>query len=152
MELRSTAFRGPLRLVRQLIDWRPAPSGYEGADWLRVDVWPTNERLQHYYLRQGFTYVRTVVLPTTSGALFQRPAQHLPTPRLQDVESLTVRACDGPASGPRGGSLVLPPRPGWRDLPDGAGMPRLWRVNACAATARWSQLSGGGADAAEPLG
>ena len=59
MELRSTAFRGPLRLVRQLIDWRPAPSGYESADWLRVDVWPTNERLQHYSLRQGFTYVRT---------------------------------------------------------------------------------------------
>jgi single-stranded DNA-binding protein len=28
-----------------------------------------------------------------------------------------VRTClDGPASGPRGGSLVLPPRPGWRDL------------------------------------
>jgi hypothetical protein len=115
-------------------------------------VWPTNERLQHYYLRQGFTYARTVVLPTTSGALFQRPAQHVPTPRLQDVESLTVRAWDGPASGPRGGSLVLPPRPGWRDLPDGAGMPRLWRVNACAATTRWSQLSGGGADAAELFG
>jgi hypothetical protein len=25
----------------------------------------TNERLQHSYLRQGFTCVRTVVLPTT---------------------------------------------------------------------------------------
>ncbi len=42
-----------------------------------------NERLQHYYLNQGgFTYVRTVVLPhNPSGALFQRPAQRVPTPR-----------------------------------------------------------------------
>jgi hypothetical protein len=57
---------------------------------LGVDVWTTNERLQHYYLRQGFTYVRTVVLPhNPSGALFQRPAQRVPTPRLEEVESLT---------------------------------------------------------------
>ncbi len=49
-----------------------------------------NERLQHYYLKQGFTYVRTVVLPhNPSGALFQRPAERIPTPRLQEVESLT---------------------------------------------------------------
>jgi hypothetical protein len=48
-------------------------------------VWSTNERLQHYYLRQGFTYVRTVVLPhNPSGALFQRPAQHVPRPRLHE--------------------------------------------------------------------
>jgi hypothetical protein len=61
-----------------------------GADWLRVDVWTTNEHLQHYYLRQGFTYVRTVVLPhNPSGALFQRPAQRAPTPRLHEVESPT---------------------------------------------------------------
>jgi hypothetical protein len=40
-----------------------------------VDVWTTNERLQHYYLKQGFTYVRTVVLPhNPSGALFQQPS------------------------------------------------------------------------------
>jgi hypothetical protein len=53
-------------------------------------VWTTNERLQHYYLREGFTYVRTVVLPhNPSGALFQRPAKHVPTPHLQEVERLT---------------------------------------------------------------
>jgi hypothetical protein len=56
----------------------------------RTIVWTTNERLQHYYLKQGFTYVRTVVLPhNPSGALFQRPAERVPTPRLQEVESLT---------------------------------------------------------------
>jgi hypothetical protein len=55
-----------------------------------VDVWTTNEHLQHYYLKQGFTYVRTVVLPhNPSGALFQRPALRIPTPHLQEVESLT---------------------------------------------------------------
>jgi hypothetical protein len=55
-----------------------------------VDVWTTNERLQHYYLRQGFTHVRTVVLPhNPSGALFQRPARRVPTLRLEEGESLT---------------------------------------------------------------
>jgi hypothetical protein len=45
---------------------------------------------QHYYLKQGFTYVRTVVLPhNPSGALFQRPVQRIPTPRLEKAESLT---------------------------------------------------------------
>jgi hypothetical protein len=74
----------------ELLDWAGTKAADEGADWLRVDVWTTNERLQHYYLKQGFTYVRTVVLPhNPSGVLFQRPAQRVPTPRLQEVESLT---------------------------------------------------------------
>jgi hypothetical protein len=68
---------------------RPGRRG-KGADRLQVDVWTTNERLQHYYLRQGFSHVRTVVLPhNPSGALFQRPAQRVPTPRLEEAESLT---------------------------------------------------------------
>jgi hypothetical protein len=55
-----------------------------------VDVWTTNERLQHHYLKQGFTYVRTSSCPTIPpGALFQRPAERVPTPHLQEVESLT---------------------------------------------------------------
>ena len=73
----------------RLLDWPTSPAD-EGADWLCVDVWTTNEHLQYYYLRQGFTYVRTVVLPhNPSGALFQRPAERVPTPRLQEVERLT---------------------------------------------------------------
>jgi pimeloyl-ACP methyl ester carboxylesterase len=60
----------------------------KGAEWLRVDVWTTNEHLQHHYLHQGFTYVRTVVLPhNPSGALFQRPALRAPTPRLQEAST-----------------------------------------------------------------
>src|SRR5512132_1757335 len=77
-------------LGAELLDWAATRAADEGADWLRVDVWTTNERLQHYYLKQGFTYVRTVVLPhNPSGALFQRPAERIPTPHLQEVESLT---------------------------------------------------------------
>ena len=77
-------------LGAELLDWAGTKAADEGADWLRVDVWTTNEHLQHYYLRQGFTYVRTVVLPhNPSGALFQRPAQRVPTPHLDEVESLT---------------------------------------------------------------
>src|SRR5215216_1758749 len=45
-----------------------------------------------------------------------------------EQDSLRV-AWDGPASGPRGGSLVLPPRPGWRDL---AG--RCWHARPPAAS------------------
>jgi hypothetical protein len=45
----------------------PAQGGRRKCDWLRVDMWTANERLQHY-LRQGFTYVRTVVLPQPLGS------------------------------------------------------------------------------------
>jgi hypothetical protein len=77
-------------LGAELPDWDETKAADEGADWLRVDVWTTNEHLQHYYLRQGFTYVRTVVLPhNPSGALFQRPARASQTPHLEQVESLT---------------------------------------------------------------
>ena len=77
-------------LGAELLDWAGTKAADEGADWLRVDVSTANERLQHDYLRHGFTYVRTVVLPhNPSGALFQRPAQRIPTPHLQEVESLT---------------------------------------------------------------
>jgi ribosomal protein S18 acetylase RimI-like enzyme len=77
-------------LGAELLDWAGSTAANEGADCLRVDVWTTNEHLQHYYLKQGFTYVRTVVLPhNPSGALFQRPAERVSTPRLEEVETLT---------------------------------------------------------------
>jgi hypothetical protein len=71
----------------ELLDWAGTRAADEDARWLRVDVWTTNERLQHHYLKQGFTSIGIVVLPhNPSGALFQRPAQRVPTPRL--VEDL----------------------------------------------------------------
>src|SRR6266540_2735027 len=73
-------------LGAELLDWAGTRAAADGAIWLRVDVWTTNEQLQQYYLDQGFTHVRTVVLPhNPSGALFQRPARRVPTPRLREA-------------------------------------------------------------------
>jgi GNAT superfamily N-acetyltransferase len=77
----------------ELLDWAGTRAALAGARWLRVDVWTTNRRLQHYYLGLGFTHVRTVALPhNPSGALFQRPARRAATPRLREAaRSLTAR-------------------------------------------------------------
>lgn len=45
------------------------------VEWVRVDVWTTNEDLHAYYRRQGFTRCGTCPDPTyPSGALFQKAA------------------------------------------------------------------------------
>jgi GNAT superfamily N-acetyltransferase len=51
-------------LGAELLDWAGTKAADEGADWLRVDVWTTNERLQHYYLRQGFIYPHRLSAPS----------------------------------------------------------------------------------------
>jgi GNAT superfamily N-acetyltransferase len=91
-------------LGAELLDWAGTRAADEGVDWLRVDVWTTNKRLQHYYLRQGLT---TVVLPhNPSGALFQRPAQRVPTPR-QHGDPSVARPTGGRSAGPGRGQLEL---------------------------------------------
>ncbi|MGH8880252.1 MAG: GNAT family N-acetyltransferase [Stackebrandtia sp.] len=71
-------------LGSELLDWAGTQAVAAGATWLRVDVWTTNTELQDYYRQQGFTHVRTVVRDDyPSGALFQRPAEVRPTPRLR---------------------------------------------------------------------
>ncbi|MFD5062952.1 MULTISPECIES: GNAT family N-acetyltransferase [unclassified Streptomyces] len=70
----------------RLLDWAGDRAYRDGAKWLRLDAWTTNEALQGYYLRQGFEYVRTVREggavnggPRVSGWLAQRrtaPADH----------------------------------------------------------------------------
>lgn len=64
----------------RLLDWAGARAYRNGAEWLRLDAWTTNEALQRYYLRQGFQHVRTVRKggavnggPRVSGWLAQRP-------------------------------------------------------------------------------
>jgi GNAT superfamily N-acetyltransferase len=75
-------------LGAELLDWAGTKAADEGADWLRVDVWTTNERLQHYYLHQGFTYVRTVVLlHNLSGSALPATGPWVPTPRLQEIRA-----------------------------------------------------------------
>jgi GNAT superfamily N-acetyltransferase len=72
-------------LGAELLDWAGTRAAKSGGRWLHIDVWTTNEQLQKYYLGQGFTHVRTVVLPhNPSGALFQRPARRTLTPRLSE--------------------------------------------------------------------
>lgn len=76
-------------LGAELLDWAGTRAALDGATWLRIDVWTTNERLQKYYLDLGFTHVRTVDLAhNPSGALFQRPARRVPTPRLHTARAL----------------------------------------------------------------
>jgi hypothetical protein len=114
---------GVLEPVGELLDWAGTRAADEGDRWLRVDVWTINERLQHY-LEQGFTYVRTVVLPhNASGALFQRPAKRVPTPRLQEVESLTGCAWDGPRAALVAGASFSHRAQGGGIWPGGGGMP-----------------------------
>ncbi|MEV7700158.1 GNAT family N-acetyltransferase [Streptomyces sp. NPDC086779] len=70
----------------RLIDWAGDHAFQDGAKWLRLDAWTTNEALQEYYLRHGFDHVRTVREggainggPRVSGWLGQRltcPAAH----------------------------------------------------------------------------
>lgn len=66
----------------RLLDWAGDRAYRALAKWLRLDAWTTNEGLQHYYLRQGFEYVRTVREgsavnggPRVSGWLAQRPTR-----------------------------------------------------------------------------
>ncbi|MFE3326056.1 GNAT family N-acetyltransferase [Streptomyces sp. NPDC059176] len=64
----------------RLLDWAGSRAYRDGAKWLRLDAWTTNEALQRYYLQQGFEHVRTVHEggavnggPRVSGWLAQRP-------------------------------------------------------------------------------
>lgn len=62
-----------------LIDW----AGLRGiknwqAEWVRLDVWTTNDGLQAYYKAQGFTHLRTLQFADPweypSAAVFQKAA------------------------------------------------------------------------------
>ncbi|MEW1680422.1 GNAT family N-acetyltransferase [Streptomyces sp. NPDC093594] len=69
-------------LGSRLLDWAGDRAYRAGAKWLRLDAWTTNERLQRYYLDEGFQHVRTVLEgnavnggPRVSGWLAQRPTR-----------------------------------------------------------------------------
>ena len=56
-----------------ILDWAANRAAKLGRKWIRLDAWRSNQALQTYYKRQGFTHVRTVTLPSRkSGVLFQR--------------------------------------------------------------------------------
>ena len=57
----------------RIIEWAERRARDLGAWWLRADVWTDNLGLHEYYLKQGFTHVRTVRRDDyPSGALFQK--------------------------------------------------------------------------------
>ncbi|GAA2738653.1 hypothetical protein GCM10010439_73400 [Actinocorallia aurantiaca] len=75
----------------QLLDWACEQARARGKRWLRLDCWRENTALQRYYLRRGFSHVRTVVVPGRgSGALFQRPAAGITVPEV--VHSAVCRS------------------------------------------------------------
>jgi GNAT superfamily N-acetyltransferase len=67
------------QLGTTILNWAGSQAAEQGALWLRLDAWTTNTTLHQYYLRQGFTHVRTVKTDRPSGALFQRKAAVVPT-------------------------------------------------------------------------
>jgi GNAT superfamily N-acetyltransferase len=77
---RDYAGRG---LGAALLDWAGLTARREaGAQWIRVDVWRSNKELHAYYERRGFTSCGTSTDPDyPSGALFQKPTQHLEEPQ-----------------------------------------------------------------------
>lgn len=84
----------------RLLNWAGGRAARDGAGWLRLDAWTSNERLHQYYLEHGFSYVRTVREggavnggPRVSGWLAQRlaaPAEHGFTDRTTaDADALS---------------------------------------------------------------
>ena len=61
-----------------MFSWAQDWTARSGFDWLRWDVWRTNEQLQDYYRSLGGQYLRTVhASDRWSGALFQIPARRI---------------------------------------------------------------------------
>jgi GNAT superfamily N-acetyltransferase len=51
-----------------------------GAQWIRIDVWTTNEALRNYYEKRGFRFCRICPFDQEtypSGALFQKPTSEV---------------------------------------------------------------------------
>jgi GNAT superfamily N-acetyltransferase len=75
-------------LGARLIDWACDRAAREGARWVRIDVWTTNEDLQRYYVSQGFQHIGTLTdTDYPSGALFQRAARAMPPPGLREIDT-----------------------------------------------------------------
>lgn len=74
-----------LGIGAMLCDWACDQAALHGYPALRLDVWHTNTRLIEYYSSQGFTHIRTELVPgRDTGALFERPAVPTATPKLRN--------------------------------------------------------------------
>ena len=66
---RSEAHRN---LGADILDWASEQVRRAGRKFLRLDAWTNNVALHDYYRRLDFRLVRLVVVPSGSGALFER--------------------------------------------------------------------------------
>jgi GNAT superfamily N-acetyltransferase len=80
-----------------LTDW----AGLRGArgwsaQWIRIDVWTTNEALHNYYAKRGFEFCRTCPFDKKtypSAALFQKPTSSADA-------AAAARFAEGPSTSP----------------------------------------------------
>ncbi|GAA3710320.1 GNAT family N-acetyltransferase [Streptomyces sp. NEAU-PBA10] len=76
------------RLGGRIIDWVASVARKDGRPWVRLDCDRANIRLQDYYLREGFTHVRTECPDhRLSGWMGQRPADVIQHPDHPLVEA-----------------------------------------------------------------
>lgn len=76
----ATAMTGARGAGALLLCWSIVHSGQAGLLDVRLDAWKTATGLHRYYIRNGWTYLRTVDLPHRhSGALFH----HVADPHLE---------------------------------------------------------------------
>ena len=87
-----------------LTDWAGL-RGVRGwsAQWIRIDVWTTNEALHNYYAKRGFEFCRVCPFDKEtypSAALFQKPtstADVAAAARFAEVPSTSPALTGGPA-------------------------------------------------------
>jgi hypothetical protein len=64
-----------------MIDWAGLRAVRDwSAQWIRIDVWTTNEALRNYYEKRGFRFCRECPFDQDtypSGALFQKPTSEV---------------------------------------------------------------------------
>jgi GNAT superfamily N-acetyltransferase len=64
-----------------MIDWAGLRAVRDwSAQWIRIDVWTTNEALRNYYEKRGFRFCRICPFDQEtypSGALFQKPTNEV---------------------------------------------------------------------------
>jgi RimJ/RimL family protein N-acetyltransferase len=75
---------------RALWDW--------GAQWVRIDVWTTNEALHNYYEKRGFRFCRVCVVDERtypSAALFEKPTREVDVAAAARFTEAEVALPDG---------------------------------------------------------
>ena len=90
--------RAGLGIGSALIDWAGLHGSRNwGAEWIRVDVWTTNNALHDYYKGEGFEHLRTLQFKNywdyPSAALFHKPTADVDTDaaaRFSSVEEASL--------------------------------------------------------------